>query len=166
MTADHDAIQNQIPESFEQTLFVSAKTGDNVDKIIPAIMKFLPYNPALYDTESLSDLPMRFFATETIREGIFHMYEQEIPYATAVLIDKYEELENKVVIHATIWIERDSQKPIIIGKRGEGLAQIREYAEKELTAFVQMQVQVHLWIKIKKNWRKNPQALRQIGLTD
>jgi len=159
-------IRQQLPASFEQVFFVSALKGDNLDKILPAITQFLPYHEPFFETDQLSDLPMRFFAQEIIREAIFHQYEQEIPYATAVLIDKYEELPDKTVIHATIWIERDSQKPIIIGKKGEGLRRIREYAEAQLNVFNGVPTQVHLWIKIKKNWRKNPSALREIGLRD
>jgi GTP-binding protein Era len=163
---DLEALKAKLPDGFEDILFVSAKTGENIDKIIPLVTKFLPYGPAFYDTEQLSDLPMRFFAHEIIREAIFHQYEQEIPYATAVLIDKYEELPDKIVVDATIWIERDSQKPIIIGKKGEGLRNIREYAQKELTAFNQIYTEVHLFVKIKKNWRRNPSALKEIGLTE
>ncbi len=165
-TITEEEITCQLPPSFEEVIFISALSGKNVDKIIPAITKFLPFSHPFYEQDQLSDLPMRFFAQEIIREGIFHQYEQEIPYATAVLIDRYEELEDKIVIHATIWIERDSQKPIIIGKRGEGLRRIREYAEAQLTTFNALPTQVHLWIKIKKNWRKNALALRQIGLRD
>jgi len=161
-----DTILNQIPEYFEATLFISALKGDNLDKIIPLITKFLPYNPPFYDTEQLSDLPVRFFAQEIIREGVFRQFEQEIPYATAILIDKYEEQTDLNIIHATIWIERDSQKPIIIGKNGTGLQKIREYAEKQISLFNQLPTEVHLWVKVKKNWRKSPTALRQIGLKD
>lgn len=161
-----EQINVQLPPSFEEVIYISALTGKNIDKVIPSITKFLPFNHPYYEQDQLSDLPMRFFAQEIIREGIFHQYEQEIPYATAVLIDKYEELEDKIVVHATIWIERDSQKPIIIGKRGEGLRRIREYAEAQLTTFNAMPTQVHLWIKIKKNWRKSALALKQIGLRD
>lgn len=161
-----EEITAQLPPSFEEVIFISALTGKNIDQVIPTITKFLPFNHPFFDTDQLSDLPMRFFAQETIREGIFHQYGQEIPYATAVLIEKYEELEDKIVIHAIIWIERDSQKPIIIGKKGEGLRRIREYAESQLSLFNAMPTQVHLFIKIKKNWRKNPSALREIGLRD
>jgi len=159
-------IESEIPDDFEQILFISALKETNLEKIIPLISNFLPLNPPYYDTEQLSDLPMRFFAQEIIREGIFRLFEQEIPYATAILIDKYEEGPDKIVIQATIWIERDSQKPIIIGKKGIGLQKIREYAEKKLSIFNQMPTEIHLWVKIKKNWRKSPTYLKEIGLRD
>lgn len=158
-------INERLQQEFEEILFVSALNGDNVELIIPAITKFMPYGPPFYETDQLSDLPMRFFAQEVIREAVFRQFSQEVPYATAVLIDKYTEGSDKIVIEATIWIERDSQKPIIIGKNGTGLQKIREYAEKQLTDFNQMQTEIHLWVKVKKNWRKSPSALKEIGLT-
>lgn len=158
--------REKLQAEFDEIFFVSALNGENVDLIIPAITKYLPYNPPFYETDQLSDLPMRFFAHEIIREGVFRQFVQEVPYSTAVLIDKYIEMSDKIEIHATIWIERDSQKPIIIGKNGTGLKKIREYAEKNLTEFNQLHTEVHLWVKVKKNWRKNSSALREIGLTD
>jgi len=161
-----DEIRARLQPDFEEILFVSALNGDNIDLIIPAITKFLPFGPPFYETDQLSDLPVRFFAQEIIREGVFRQFSQEVPYATAILIDKYTELSDKIEIQATIWIERDSQKPIIIGKNGTGLQKIREYAEKQLASFNQQYTEVHLWVKVNKNWRKNPSALKQIGLTD
>lgn len=162
---DND-IETLVPDDFEEILFISALYETNINQVIPLISKFLPLSPPYYDTEQLSDLPMRFFAQEIIREGIFRQFEQEIPYATAILIDKYDEEPNKIVIQATIWIERESQKPIIIGKKGTGLQKIREYAERKLTSFNQVQTELHLWVKIKKNWRKSPTSLRELGLRD
>ncbi len=150
-------------DGFEATLFISAATGDNIETIIPEVIKNLPFGPPLYDREHISDLPLRFFAQEIIREGIYKFYAQEIPYATAVVIDKYEENIDKHVIHATVWIEKDSQKPIIIGNRGSGLRQIREYAEDRLLTFNRIKTEVHLWVKIKKNWRKNNATLKELG---
>lgn len=158
-----DEVHKRLGESFDHIYFISAKNGKNVDELVPTILSYIPYNQPFYDTDNLSDLSMRFFAEEIIREGIFHQYEQEIPFSSAVLIDKYQELEKKIVIHATIWIERDSQKPIIIGKNGSGLKRIREYAEVQLTDFNQIKTEIHLWVKVKKNWRKSVSALHEIG---
>jgi GTP-binding protein Era len=156
-------ISERLKEDFEEVLLISAIQGDNLDKIIPLITNFLPYGPPFFDRDQLSDLPMRFFAQEIIREGIFNNFEQEIPYSTAVVIDKYEETPGKVIINATIWIERDSQKPIIIGTSGQGLRIIREYAERKCSEFNQMPTEVHLWVKVKRNWRKNPLNLKELG---
>ncbi|MDD4309187.1 MAG: GTPase Era, partial [Candidatus Cloacimonetes bacterium] len=154
---------SHLPSSITESIMVSAKTGENILQLTEAIKKYTPYHEPYYEEDQLSDLPMRFFAKETIREAIFHQFEQEIPYATAVLIERYAELEDKVVIDAVIWLERHSQKPILIGKSGVNLKRIREYAERELTLFLQLPVQVHLYIKINANWRKKGTALKELG---
>jgi GTPase len=157
-------IMEQLKPLFEEVLFVSAINSDNLDNIIPTLSKYLPYNPPMYDVDQLSDQSLRFFAQEIIRESIFNQFEQEIPYSTAVVIDKFEESQEKYIIDATIWVERDSQKPIIIGSKGLGLKKIREYAATQLTEFYQISTELHLWVKIKKNWRKNSSALNELGL--
>jgi GTP-binding protein Era len=156
-------IRDSLSACFDKILFVSAKSGTNLDLILPALLSYLPYNPPYYDSEQLSDLPMRFFAEEVIREAIFRQYAQEIPYCSAVLIDKYDEQPTKTIIHSTIWLERDSQKPILIGKNGIGLQRIREYSEAQLTIFNGITTEIHLWVKIKKNWRKSLPLLRELG---
>jgi GTP-binding protein Era len=106
---------------------------------------------------------MRFFAKEVIREAIFHIFEEEIPYSTAVLIERFQERIDKVVIDAVIWIERSSQKPILIGKGGANLKRIREYSEAQLTEFMQFPVDIHIFVKINENWRKKGTALKELG---
>jgi len=160
---DQKAMLSKLPSSIDETICISALTGENVDKLLETIEKYLPYHEPYYSQEDLSDLPMRFFAQETIRESIFRQFEEEIPYATAVLIEKYQELPQKVIIDAVIWIERQSQKLIIIGKKGEKLSKIREYAETELSRFLGLQVQIHLWVKINPKWRKKNSALKELG---
>ncbi|PKN77996.1 MAG: GTPase Era, partial [Candidatus Cloacimonetes bacterium HGW-Cloacimonetes-1] len=160
---DFEKIKSQLPPNVLETVAISALNGTNIDGLMAAITKYLPFHEPYYTDDQLSDLPMRFFAQEAIREGIFRQFEEEIPYATAVLIEKYSELPKKVVIDAVIWIERQSQKPIIIGKNGENLQRIREYAERELTHFIGMPVLVHLWVKINPNWRKKNNSLRELG---
>jgi GTP-binding protein Era len=142
---------------------ISAKTGENIPELLETIKKYTPYHEPYYDEDQLSDLPLRFFAKEVIREAIFHQFEEEIPYATAVLIERFHEAENKIVIDAVIWIERQSQKPIIIAKGGANLRNIREYAEAQLTEFMQIQAEIHLFVKINENWRKKGTALKELG---
>jgi GTP-binding protein Era len=161
--ANLDELKQHLPASITECLMISAKTGENIPELLETIKKYTPYHEPYYDEDQLSDLPMRFFAKETIREAIFHQFEQEIPYATAVIIERYTEMPDKVVIDAVIWLERQSQKPIIIGKKGDNLKRIREYAEKDLSSFLQQEVQIHLWIKINPNWRKKGNALRELG---
>ncbi len=160
---DEQAVKEKLPDSISECVFISALNALNLSQLLDTISKYLPYHEPYYSEDEMSDLPMRFFAQEKIREGIFHQFSEEIPYATAVLIEKYSELTDKVVIDAVIWIEKPSQKPIIIGRNGESLAKIRQYAERELTAFVGVPVQVHLWIKLNQNWRKKNSSLRELG---
>ena len=160
---DRQLLCSQLPPSMHRTVFISALYGENLPELTAIIKQHIPYHAPYYDTDQLSDLPMRFFAQETIREAIFHHFDQEIPYATAVIVERYAEEANRSVINAVIWIERQSQKPIIIGRNGENLKLIREYAENALTQFTGLPVHIHLWIKIKDKWRKRDNALRELG---
>ncbi|MDD3283034.1 MAG: GTPase Era [Candidatus Cloacimonetes bacterium] len=160
---DKESLLSQVPTSIARSLFVSALTGDGIEELKDSIYHFMPYHAPYYDDEQLSDLPLRFFAKEMIREAIFHQFSEEIPYATAVLVERYTEQPDKVVVDAVIWIERSSQKPILIGKKGVNLKNIREYAEARLSEFLQIPVEVHLFVKINENWRKNTRALKELG---
>jgi len=156
-------LQQHLPASITESIMVSAKTGENIPQLIEAIKRYIPYHDPYYEEDQLSDLPMRFFARETIREAIFHQFEQEIPYASAVLIERFTEGTDKIVVDAVIWLERQSQKPILIGVGGANLRKIREYAERELSDFMQIPVQVHLFVKINPKWRKKGNALKELG---
>lgn len=162
---DFDAaeFEAQMPPAVEKCFFISARTGQQIPELIESIRHYMPYHAAYYEEDQLSDLPMRFFAKEVIREAIFHFFEEEIPYATAVLIERFHEGQHKIVIDAVIWIEKNSQKPIIIGKGGSNLKRIREYAEAQLSDFMQTPVDVHLFVKLNENWRKKPSALKELG---
>jgi GTP-binding protein Era len=160
---DRDQFSKQLPDSMERHFFVSALTGDGIDELVESILQYIPYHEPYYQEDQLSDLPMRFFAQEIIREGIFKFFEQEIPYSAAVLVEIYTEESDRVVIDAVIWLERQSQKPILIGKNGAKLKQIREYGEKQLSAWLEQPVQIHLWVKINPKWRKKNTALRELG---
>lgn len=160
---DPDELTKHLPPSFQKSLFVSAKTGDNIPQLLDSIRHFIPYHAPYYDEDQLSDLPVRFFAKEVIREAIFHNFSEEIPYASAVLVERYTEGPQKDVIDAVIWIERESQKPILIGKGGKNLQKIREYAEAQLSEFLQHQIEIHLFVKINPNWRKKNTALKELG---
>ncbi len=160
---DRDGFLAQLPPSVSTALFISAATGEGLPELLEAILGHLPFHGPYYQEDQLSDLPLRFFAQEVIREAIFHNFAQEIPYSTAVLIEKYSEEGERVVIDAVIWLERQSQKPIIIGKRGENLAKIRKHAETQLSSFLETEAQVHLWVKIKPGWRKKSTALKELG---
>lgn len=160
---NRDELAQYLPSSINKVFFVSAKIGENIPELLEAIKYYIPFHQPYYEEDILSDLPMRFFAQEIIREAIFHFFTEEIPYSSAVLIEQFKEFPDKVIIDAVIWLERDSQKPILIGKNGSSITKIREYAERELSLFVQLPVQVHLFVKIKPKWRKKQSALKELG---
>ena len=158
-----EALKAQLPEKVNESIFISAVTGENLDRLLERILHYLPYHPPFYDEDQLSDLPLRFFAQEIIREAIFHQFEEEIPYASAVLIDRFKEERELAIIEATIWVERKSQKPILIGQGGKNIRGIREYAEAKISEFMQFPARLHLYVKVKDKWRKDARALRELG---
>jgi GTP-binding protein Era len=151
--------------SFAAIVPISAKNGDQVDRLQAAMEASLPECPPFFPAESLTDLPMRFITAEMIREKAFRLTGQEIPYALAVTIDSFKE-EKKgglVRVHATIHVERDSQKGIVIGRQGAKLKQIGEAARKEIEAMLQSKVFLKLFVRVQKNWTKDTKALRKFG---
>ena len=140
---------------------ISALKDSSFDEIINTITENLPFSPPLYNQEDLSDMPMRFFAQEIIREKIFHYYGEEIPYCSTVVVEKWSEEENRDVIQANIWIERDTQKSIIIGKDGSKIGQVRKNAELDIERLTGKKAVLNLWVKVKKDWRKKKGALHE-----
>jgi GTP-binding protein Era len=143
---------------------LSALTGDGIDICKKNIFKYLPEGVFLYPAEDLSDRPERFFAAELIREKVFDFYGEEIPYSTCVLIDDFKERPGrKDFIRATICVERDSQKGIIIGKNGAALKKVGSRARKAIEEFLGRAVYLELWVKVKKKWRKDKRFLKELG---
>ena len=148
---------------FERIIPISVLKTSDLSPFLDELTKLLPFNPPFYSTDEISDMPMRFFAQEIIREQIFLNYDDEIPYASTVVVEQYHDFPNKVVIAANIWLEKKSQKPIVIGKGGKKIKAIRISAEKEIHKIVEKRVKIDLWIKIKPNWRKKQNALKEFG---
>ena len=150
---------------FTDVVPVSAKSGEQVDRLLAAMEAGLPEGPPFFPPESLTDLPTRFLAAEMIREKAFRLTGQEIPYAVAVTIDAFkEEKQGSLVrIHATIHVERDSQKGIVIGRQGAKLKQIGEAARKEIQQMMGAKVFLKLFVRVQKNWTKDTKALRKFG---
>ncbi|MBT4333860.1 MAG: GTPase Era [Candidatus Cloacimonetes bacterium] len=148
---------------FERIIPISVLKTSNLNLFLEELTSLLPINPPFYSTDEISDLPMRFFAQETIREQIFLNFDDEIPYASTVVVEQYHDFPNKVVIAANIWLEKKSQKPIVIGKDGRKIKLLRIAAEKEIHKIVEKRVKLDLWIKIKPNWRKKQNALKEFG---
>jgi GTP-binding protein Era len=143
---------------------ISARTGSGVPQLREAIIKLMPLSPALHDPDALSDRWERFFVCEIIREQLFAIYDQELPHASAVVIDTYRERPGrKDEVAATLYIERDGQKGIILGKNGRTLRELTKQAQTELEKFLGRKVELTIWVKVRKNWRKDPQALKEFG---
>lgn len=151
--------------SFEAIIPISAKHGAQVEELVEAMEALLPKGPPFFPEETITDLPERFIAAEMIREKVFRLTGQEIPYSTAVTVDSFSEEKkgNLVKIHATIHVERDSQKGIIIGKKGSKLKKIGEEARKEIERMVGVKVFLKLFVRVQKNWSKDTKALRRFG---
>ena len=141
----------------------SAKEGFNVDKIRETLYNFLPENPPYFPQDELTDRSMRFFASEIIREKILLNYNKEIPYSVEVAIDEYKEEKNMDRISAIIYVERESQKNIIIGKGGQMIKKVGIQARKDIEAFSGKHTYLNLFVKVKENWRNNPKDLRYFG---
>ena len=144
---------------------IAALLGDGLTNLSDEIVTRLPAAPPLYPTDLLTDQTERFLAAEFIRERVFHHTAQEIPYAAAVKIEEFDETQRPrlVKIRAVIFVERDSQKAILIGKQGSRLKTIGQEAREALENLLGCKVFLELWVKVWKNWRKDPRALRELG---
>jgi GTP-binding protein Era len=142
---------------------LSALQGTGVDSLATELVARLPEGPQYYPDDIPTDASERFIAAEIIREKVFLLTRDEVPYSTAVIIDSFTE-GDPVVIQATILVERNSQKGILVGQKGSMLAAIRKGASKEIAQLLGCRVRLHLWIKVKKNWTGNPAMLKELGL--
>ena len=152
--------------TFSSVVPISALRGDGTDLLVDELVGLLPVGPQYYPDDMPTDSTERFIAAEIIREKVFLLTREEVPYSTAVMIDSFQESENDkpVVIHATILVEQPSQKGIIIGKKGSMLAEIRKKAAPEIGEMLDHRVSLRLWVKVKKKWTSNEQILRELGL--
>ena len=148
---------------FAEIVPVSARTGDNTDELVKVILNYLPYGPQFYDEDTVTDQPERQIVAELIREKALHCLNEEIPHGIAVAIDQMK--MNKKVCHidATIICERDSHKGIIIGKQGSMLKKIGSQARRDIEDMLECQVNLQLWVKVKKDWRDSDFLLKNFG---
>lgn len=150
---------------FTDVYMISAKTGDGVEKLITDIAARLPQGPWLYDPEQITDMPMRLLAAEITREKIFQKLYQELPYAVTVETEKWQELEKGgVEIDQTIYVTRDSQKAIILGKGGQQIKALGTAARLELIDILECPVTLRLFVKVRENWKDDPERYREWGL--
>ena len=151
--------------NFAAVVPISALDGTNVDNLIIEAKKYLPEGPQYYPTDMVTDQPERLIIAELIREKLLHSTEDEVPHSIAVDIDEMKKRNNgDTYIRATIYVERDSQKGIIIGKNGEMLKNIGKLARPEIEMLLGTKVYLDLWVKVKKNWRNSQGAIQNFGL--
>ena len=153
-------------EGFEEMIPVSAKTGENVDRLEQVLLARLPEGDAIYPEDYLTDQPERFFVAELIREQVLQQTRDELPFSTAVVVDKFEEADAKGLMrfYCTILVERETQKPILVGKAGSMIKAIGTAARKELEAFFDARVFLDLHVKVREGWREDERMLDTLGL--
>jgi len=156
-----DFWHKQLPEAEIHAISAQEKFG--VDQLFSAIKEALPKQPAFFDKDQLTDKPERFFVNEIIREKILLNYDKEIPYSVEVEVEEFKEEEKIIRISAVIYVERDSQKGIIIGKQGAALKKVGTQARKDIEAFFDKQVFLQLFVKVDKDWRQNQGRLKHYG---
>ena len=150
---------------FAEIVPVSARSGENTKELIKVILKYLPYGPQFYDEDTITDQPERQIVAELIREKALHCLNDEIPHGIAVAIDSMKYRKTIADIDATIICERDSHKGIIIGKQGGMLKKIGSTARYEIERMLDMKVNLHLWVKVKKDWRDSDFLIKNFGYT-
>lgn len=153
---------------FKEIIPISALQGNNVDTLLTQIKKYLPVGPQYYPADQVTDHPERFIVTELIREKVLHLTREEIPHSVAVVMDSMERRENgnTVYVGATIIVERDSQKGIIIGKQGSMLKEVGKRARGDIEALLGSKVFLELWVKVQKDWRNKMTQLRDFGFNE
>jgi len=157
--------QYQRLHPFEKIIPLSAATGEGVEILLEEVLRVLPESPPYYPDEIFTDQTERAIVSEMIREKVIDQTYQEVPHSSAVTIESFKEQpeKNLVVIQGTIHVEKDSQKKILIGKGGKSLKKIGEAARKEIEAFLEKRVFLELWVRVEKDWTRDPRALDELG---
>ena len=153
-------------EGFTDLVPVSAMTGENVDRLEQVMLSHLPEGDPIYPEDYLTDQPERFFVAELVREQVLQQTRDELPFSTAVVVDKFEEADEKGLMrfYCTILVERETQKPILVGKAGAMIKAIGTAARKELEAFFDARVYLDLHVKVRQDWREDERVLDSLGL--
>lgn len=142
---------------------ISATSGKGLDELLQKIVKALPEGEAFYADDEISDLPTKFFVAEIVREKIFGLLEDEIPYQTTVIVQEFKEKSTLIKIRAEIIVQRESQKAIILGEGGKKIKQIGTEARKDIEKFLEQKVFLELFVKVRANWRENDLYLKEYG---
>ncbi len=151
---------------FVEIIPMSAIKGENIDRFVETLKKYLPESPPLFPEDQITDLPLRFYIAEIIREKIFQNTRQELPYSAAVEVESIEEGQknkNLLIINAVIYVEKDNHKGIIIGRKGQMLKKIGQQARQELEALLGKKVHLNLWVKVRPKWKEDIRLLKLLG---
>ncbi len=157
---------DEVPEvpGFNKPLAVSAVTGQGIPELLATVVDQLPLGPPFYPPEMVTDHPERFIAAEFIREQVLQFTQDEVPHSVAVQVDEFKERNNnRIYIEAVIYVERDSQKGILIGAKGERLKQIGQAARQNIETLLGTGVFLNLWVKVRDKWRNKQSSLREFG---
>ena len=166
--SDHETIANAV-KFFEEKSYskkviqISALRDKGLKELLESILEFLPEGEPYYSDDNLSDLPMKFFVGEMIREKIFYLYQDEIPYHATVLVQEFKEKTTLTKIRADIIVQRETQKGIILGHQGQMIKQLGTLARKDIEAFIERKVFLELFVKVRPKWRDNEIHLREYG---
>jgi GTPase len=147
----------------KECIGVSVLQNQNVDSLLEAILKFLPEGEPFYNEDDLTDLPTKFFVGEMVREKIFYLFADEIPYHTTVLVNEFKEKDTLVKIQADIVVQRESQKAIILGEGGKMIKKVGMMAREDIEKFLERKVFLQLFVKVKNKWRDDELKLREYG---
>lgn len=149
---------------FKEIIPVSALKGKQTDEIVPALLKHLPEGQPVFPEDDLTDVPERMLVAEIVREKIFRLTKAEIPYSTAVVVESFKEAKKLISIHAEIWVEKESQKGILVGKGGEMIKKIGTQARIDIEKLLEYKVFLELRVKVNERWREKPSALDTLGI--
>lgn len=155
--------RTDLSEAHPSALFISAETGEGIPELRDKLVSFLPESPFLYDAEDVSTQSLRFFAEELIRETALEQLDDEVPYSVACEIEEFREDRVPVYIRAVVYVERESQKRILIGHEGSRVREIGKSARIKIEAFLGSRVYLDLWVKVLDNWRRSAHALKRFG---
>lgn len=153
--------------AFRETFMISALNGSGVERLRAKVAALMPEGPWLYAEDQIADVPLRFLAAETTREKLYERLHEELPYASTVETEKWEERKDgSVRIDQVIYVERDSQKKIVLGKNGQTIKALGQAARLDLEKAFERRVHLFLFVKVRENWAKDPERLRMMGLLD
>ncbi|HEX8849903.1 MAG TPA: GTPase Era [Gemmatimonadaceae bacterium] len=153
----------ELVEATPDARFISALTGEGIGELLEVVKASLPESPFLYDAEDVSTQSMRFFAAELVRESALEQLDEEVPYSLACEVEEFREARTPVYIRAVLYVERESQKRILIGAKGARIRAIGQSARAKIEALVGQPVYLDLWVKVLANWRKNARAMQRFG---